>query len=73
MSSRATGGWQLRPAPLFTAHFEEVPSQLGYPLLPPEDLVRLFANAVQEYHFYQKALQLNADEIVRGKLRQLGK
>lgn len=46
------------PAQIITRHFEKVSQLLGYCVLPPESLINLFANTMQNYYLPDKALRL---------------
>ena len=49
----------LDPAEIFSRHFAQVSARMGYPVLPPEDLVNLFANTFLDYHMPERALRLS--------------
>ncbi|WP_121811376.1 alpha/beta hydrolase-fold protein [Mucilaginibacter kameinonensis] len=46
------------PGQVISRHFEKVSRVLGYRVLPPESLVNLFANTMQNYYLPDKALRL---------------
>lgn len=46
------------PAALFRSHFKKVSQQIGYTMLPPENLVNLFANSFDDVQLDKKVLSL---------------
>jgi len=51
-------GVDIDPVPIFQLHFQQVSAQIGYQVLPPENLVNLFANSLLEYRLYKKVFLL---------------